>query len=178
VKKRETGVRLKKIFQIVLLAMVLFYDVVAADDVIGFWKSHDEKTGKPQIIVAIYEYQQKYYGRVIGSFNKEGVIEDSIYTPVSRTQRLVGDPYYSGLDIIWNLHKKGSKYLGGEILDPKRGKVYNVELWVQDNHLIVRGKLMFFGKNLSWAPATDADFPEGFTKPDLATLIPAIPEIK
>lgn len=158
--------------------LITFCSSLIAQDIVGLWKSYDEKTGKPQVIIAVYEYKQKYYGRVIGSFNKEGVIEDSINHPISRTNRLVGDPYYSGLDIIWNLQKKGSKYAGGEILDPKRGKVYNVEMWRRDDNLIVRGKLMFFGKNLTWYPAQASDFPQGFVKPNLTDLVPSIPEIK
>ncbi len=161
-----------------LITLIGFWSSLAAENIIGFWKSYDEKTGNPQIIVAVYEYEQKYYGRVIASFNKQGVIDDSIYAPISRTNRLVGDPYYSGLDIIWDLEKRGSKYTGGEILDPKRGKVYNVEMWLRNGNLIVRGKLMFFGKNLTWFPAADGDFPTGFVKPDLSKLVPSIPQIK
>jgi uncharacterized protein (DUF2147 family) len=168
---------MKKLLALCLVYLISFSTALLAEDIVGFWKSYDEKEN-PQIIVAVYEYQQKFYGRVIGSYNKQGIIEDSIYAPVSRTNRLVGDPYYSGLDFIWNLKKTGSKYSGGEILDPKRGKVYNLEMWPRDGNLIVRGKLLCFGKNLTWRPALDSDFPEGFAKPDLSTLVPSIPQVK
>lgn len=169
---------MKKMLALCFMYILMFGSVFASQDVVGLWKSYDEKTGNPQIIVAIYEYEQKYYGRVIGSYNKEGIIDDSIYHPINRTNRLVGDPHYAGLDIIWGLKKKGSKYAGGEILDPKRGKIYNVEIWKRDDNLIVRGKLMCFGKNLTWYPAVEGDFPEGFVKPDLNQLVPSIPQIK
>lgn len=169
---------MKKILALCLVYLITFSAALLAEDVVGFWKSYDDKTGKPQIIVAVYEYQQKYFGRVIGSYGKDGIINDNINAPISRTDRLVGDPYYSGLDFIWNLKKSGSKYAGGEILDPKRGKVYNLEMWTRDGNLIVRGKLLCFGKNLTWYPAADSDFPQGFVKPDLNALVPAIPQVK
>lgn len=160
-----------------LVFFVTFSTVIFAQDIIGFWKSYDDK-GKPQIIVAVYEYQEKYYGRVIGSFGKDGALNDTIYAPINRTKRLVGDPYYCGIDFIWDLQKKGNKYSGGEILDPRKGKVYNVEMWRRNENLIVRGKLLCFGKSLTWVPATGSDFPEGFVKPDLSKLVPSIPQIK
>jgi uncharacterized protein (DUF2147 family) len=169
---------MKKLTLCLIYLLTSFSSALVAQDIIGFWKSYDEKTGKPQIIVAVYEHQQKYFGRVIASFDKNGVMGDTIYAPTSRTDRLVGDPFYVGLDIIWNLQKRGSKYSGGEILDPKRGKVYNVEMWTKNENLIVRGKLLFFGKNLTWYPAVETDFPEGFVKPDLTKLVPSIPQIK
>lgn len=168
---------MKKLLALCLVYFMTFGTALFADDIIGFWKSFDDK-GRPQIIVAVYEYDQKYYGRVIGSFGKDGIINDSIHAPINRTTRLVGEPYYSGLDFIWNLQKKGSKYVGGEILDPRKGKVYNVEMWRKEDNLIVRGKLLCFGKSLTWAPAKESDFPEGFAKPDLAKLVPAIPQVK
>ena len=169
---------MKKILGFCLLYFIAFSSSLVAQDAIGFWKTYDEKTGKPQIIVAVYEFNQKFYGRVIASYGKDGIVDDSIYAPISRTQRLVGDPFYAGLDIIWNLQKKGAKYSGGEILDPKRGKIYNVEMWTHDGNLVVRGKVMCFGKNLTWYQAQESDFPPGFIKPDLAKLVPSIPQVK
>ncbi len=167
---------MKKI--LALICFITFNTLLLAQDIVGFWKSYDDKTGKPQMICAIYEYGNKYYGRVIASYNKEGVIDDSIETPRSRTTRLVGEPYYSGLDIIWDLKKKGTKYTDGEILDPRKGKVYDVEMWRHDDNLIVRGKLLIFGKNLTWYPASDNDFPDNFHKPDLDNMVPNVPQIK
>jgi hypothetical protein len=163
--------------KILLLALLCFGNL-SAEDVVGLWKIPDEKTGHPRVIVAVYAHQNKYYGRVIAAFDKEGTIDDSIYAPISRSPRLVGDPFYSGMDIIWNLQKKGSKYCNGEILDPKRGKVYNLEIWRKGVNLIVRGKLMCFGKNMTWHPVEEGDLPQGFIKPDLTQLIPSIPKIK
>jgi len=148
---------------------------LVADEIDGFWKNMNDKTGKPGIIVSIYEYQGKHYGRIIGAYDKEGMLDDSIYAASSRAAGVKGNPFYSGLDFIWNVSKKGSRYKG-KIMDPRKGKIYDVELWVQDEKLIVRGEILFFGRNEIWNPALESDFSSFFEKPDAKTFIPVIPE--
>ena len=52
--------------------------------------------------------------------------------------------------MIWDLQKKKDRYTGGEILDPKKGKVYGCEIWREGDNLIVRGKIAFLGRNQTW----------------------------
>lgn len=145
----------------------------AADDIQGFWKTVNED-GVAQCIIAVYQYDDLCYGRIIATFNEEGKIDDSIYKPMKRSPGLEGNPYYSGLDIIWDLKDSGSKFKG-KILDPQKGNVYNSELWVQDGALIVRGKFLFFGRSQEWLPVASSDFPKDFKVPDLKKLVPSIP---
>jgi hypothetical protein len=65
-----------------------------------------------QCIVAVYNYDDVYYGRIIGSFNDKGVMDDSIYNPKKRAPGVVRDPFYSGLDIISGLIDTGVKFKG------------------------------------------------------------------
>jgi len=148
-----------------------------ANDISGFWKSMDEDTGLPKCMFAIYPYQGVYYGRIIGSYDKAGRMDDTIYAPQGRAPGVVGTPYYSGLDIIWGLKLKGSRY-HGKILDPKKGNIYDAEVWRNRDELIVRGKFLFFGRNEVWPRAAQADFPLGFKKPILGELSPRIPNPK
>jgi uncharacterized protein (DUF2147 family) len=154
-----------------------FFSLFSAEDIGGFWKTIDEKTGQAQAIIALYQNEGRYYGRIIGSFGPDGKMDDSIYTPIKRAPGLVGEPFYSGLDIIWFLVDRGSKFKG-KILDPEHGDVYNSELWIENGNLVVRGKLLMFGRSQTWLPAVEADFPKGFKKPDLKTMIPKIPDVK
>lgn len=142
----------------------------------GFWKSINETTQQPQCIVAVYEYEGIHYGRIIATFDEQGQMSEDIYQPKERAPGVIGNPYYCGLDIIWGLQSTGSSYKG-KILDPQKGNVYNAELWTDGGNLVVRGKLLFFGRNQTWFPATDADFPKGFKKPSLNSLIPIIPMV-
>ncbi len=147
------------------------------DHIKGFWKTVNEE-GVTQAIIAVYDYDGVYYGRIIGSYDEKGVMFDTIYNPVKRAPGVLGQPFYSGLDIIWGVVDAGVKYKG-KILDPEKGNVYNLELWIDKNgNLVVRGKLLMFGRNQTWLVASENDFPKNFKKPDLKTLVPSIPEVK
>lgn len=147
------------------------------DGIEGFWKTVNDKTGKPGCIVAVYPYQGRYYGKMIGSYNDEGKMDDTIYDPKGKATGVPGSPYYCGLDFIWDMKLRGSKYKG-KIMDPRNGDVYKAEMWTDDGNLIVRGKLLFFGRNETWHPATNADFPKGFKKPALNKLVPFVPDVE
>lgn len=147
-----------------------------AESIDGFWKTINDETGEAQCIIAIYESKNAHYGRIIGSFDKDGKMTDSIYKPVEKAPGIPGNRYYSGLDIIWYLADAGQRFKG-KILDPEHGKVYDAEVWRDGKNLVVRGKLFVFGRSQTWVPATDADFPKGFKKPDLKTMSPDIPKL-
>ncbi len=169
---------MKKILLLNVFFILVFTQTFAVEDIVGFWKTVDEKSGQAQSIVAIYEYQGKYYGRLIGTYDKQGQIKDTIYLQKERAPGVAGNPPYAGLDIIWGLKNNGNKFTGGEILDPQKGRIYGAEMWLQNGLLIVRGKLLFFGKNQTWLPVADAEFEGSFVKPDLQTFIPSIPKVK
>ena len=158
-----------------LLFLLLFLSCsLYANEIGGFWKAVDEKTGRPRCLVAVYNYQGKYFGRIVALYNDRGQRVDTIYEPDERAPGIAGNPYYCGMDIIWGLewHKKN---FSGKIVDPEKGNIYNCELWTNNGLLIVRGKLLCFGKNQAWVPAHDADFSYGFAKPDVNMFVPQFP---
>ena len=130
--------------KILFLMMMFCARTVWADDaVVGYWTTIDDETNTAKSVVQIYEYQGKIYGRVVELFqNKQGVA------------KLPDSPLIKGLDVIWDMEKKNDKYTGGEILDPKTGKVYDCDLWRDGDKLIVRGKIAFLGRNQTWEPNT------------------------
>ena len=160
-----------------LLCLLCSYPLFSAQDIGGFWKTINEKTGKAQAVIAVYQHEGRYYGRIIGSYGADGKMHDTIYTPIERAPGLVGQPFYSGLDIIWFLIDRGTKFKG-KILDPEHGDVYNSELWIDNGNLIVRGKVLMFGRSQTWLPAGVEDFPKEFKMPNLKTFVPNIPTVK
>lgn len=166
-----------------VLLLSLFYlftfcnGSIEAKTIDGFWKSIDKETGKPECIFAIYEYKGMHYGRIIGIIDSKGEMKDNIYTPSKRAPGVVGDAYYSGLDIIWDLRQDGPTYKGS-ILDPQKGNIYRAELWTANDKLIVRGKFLFFGRNTVWFPVVDSDFPKDFKIPNINEIVPSIPKPK
>ena len=150
---------MKKILFFVML-MCMSGAAFAGDDVVGYWTTIDDETNTAKSVVQIYEYQGKYFGRVVDLLvNKDA------------KAKLPDSPAIKGLDIIWDLEKSGEKYKGGEILDPKKGKVYGCEIWREGDDLIVRGKIAFLGRNQTWHPNTDF---QGDKEP----VIPRKPRLK
>ena len=147
--------------KLLLTLILLFSSTCFADEAVtGYWTTIDDETNTAKSVVQIYEYQGKYFGRVVELFaNKEA------------KAKLPDTPLIKGLDVIWDLEKDGTKYKGGEILDPKKGKVYGCELWREGDNLIVRGKIAFLGRNQTWLPAKDF---QGNDTP----LIPHKPKLK
>ena len=115
----------------------------AGDDVVGYWTTIDDETNTPKSVVQIYRYQDKVYGRVVELFNNKQAVA-----------KLPDEPLIKGLDIIWDMEEKKGKYTGGEILDPKTGKVYDCDMWLDGDKLIVRGKIAFLGRNQTWEKNT------------------------
>jgi uncharacterized protein (DUF2147 family) len=160
-----------------ILLLLTFCTALFAQEIKGLWKTVDENTGHSQCVLAIYPYQGKYYGRIIGTYDeKTGKMTDTIYDPKGRAEGVPGNPFYCGLDILWDLIDRGSKYKG-KIVDPRKGNVYKAEVWVEGGNLIVRGKWLFLGRSQTWLPTTDADFPAGFKKPDTSKFVPVIPDV-
>lgn len=163
---------MKKIFFLLLVSLGL--SLCADDNITGFWYTVNKKTGKPGAVVAVYSYKGKYYGKIIGTHNEKGVLDDTIYHPKSRAPGLEGKPFYSGLDIVWDAAQDdGEGRYKGYVVDPVKGKIYHAELWRDSNNLILRGKLFIFGRNEVWPPFTQ--FTKEFPKPELAKLIPQRP---
>ena len=167
---------MQKVLLWVAVFLSFFGRSLTGDEITGLWKSVNEETGKAQCIVAIYEYDDKFYGRIIGTFDDHEKLNEMIYNPKERAPGVIGNPFYCGLDIIWDLVDNGISYKG-KILDPQKGNVYNSELWVEKGYLIVRGKLLFFGRNQKWVPASSSDFPKGFKMPKIDAFVPVIPKV-
>lgn len=163
-------------------AFLLFFLLVgliaySAEPITGLWKSVDDETGLPKSITLIYEHRGKVFGRVLATFDEFGVMQDSIMNPQKVAENIAGDPYYSGLDIIWDMEERRSKWSRGKIMDPQPAKVYSCDMWIEDGNLIVRGKIGPFGRNQTWMPASvERDLPAGFRVP--RNLMPRIPRAK
>ena len=167
-----------------LISLIVPAVLFAADDITGLWKTIDDETGNPTGVVAIYKYQSKIFGRVIASFDDEGkYIEDDMYRKIYTSPYMVGEPAFNALTIIWDLKDKGKKWGSGKIMDPgddedvKPG-IYDCEIWMEGDALIVRGKILFFGRNQTWFPMENSEFPDSFVIPDWKNFKPEIPKIK
>lgn len=159
-----------------ILPLLLFFSEINANDLTGFWMTLQEKTKQPSSVIAIYSYEGQYYGRIIATYNADGIMDDTIYNPKDKAPGILGNPYYSGLDIVWTTREgKNNKYKG-YVVDPTKGKTYSAQLWKKRENIILRGELFIFGKNVTWPPFPETSFTKDFPKPDLSTFIPTIPK--
>lgn len=110
--------------------------------VFGYWTTIDDATGEKKSIVRVYEHDGKVYGRVV-----------KVLTNPQAKAKIKGEPLIQGLDILKDLQKDGEKYTGGKVLDPKSGKVYTAQLWLEEGNLIMRGSFFGIGRKQKWLPA-------------------------
>lgn len=116
--------------------------------VIGKWKTIDDETGKAKSIVEIYEKSGKIYGKVIDILEEEN--KKKVCVNCSGDDK---DKPILGLIIVKGLTKKGSEYAGGEILDPKSGKLYKCFITLETkDKLKVRGYIgiSLLGRTQYW----------------------------
>ena len=144
---------------LVLVMNLLATMAWAGEGVLGYWTTIDDETKEAKSVVRVYKYQGKVYGRVV-----------KVLTDSTARASIPGSPLIEGLDIIWDLVADGEEYTDGEILDPKKGKVYGCEMWREGDDLIVRGKIAFLGRNQTWHPNKEFQ--------DQTPLVPNKPKVK
>jgi uncharacterized protein (DUF2147 family) len=118
---------------------------------VGLWKTIDDSSGKPTALIRITETQGELTGKIEKLFRTPE--EDQNPKCVACTDARKNQPIV-GMAIVSGLKKDGSEYSGGEILDPKNGKVYKSKLTVREGgkKLEVRGYIgmPMFGRSQVW----------------------------
>jgi uncharacterized protein (DUF2147 family) len=162
-----------------LFCLFFSAQLMAAESITGYWKAFESLDDKPRSIIGIYENDGKFYGRILLRYNPDGSITDTLETPEKKTEGVAGNPFYAGLDVLYDLLQVDEKF-NGKVIDPEKGRIYDAILWREGENLIMRGEMKLLGhaigRNNTWLPATDADFPKDFAKPPLNTFTPKVPE--
>ncbi len=127
---------------------------------IGVWKTVDDETGRTKSHVEIYKQGNDYHAKIVRLLDEQ-TLKDSgkkdfadIKCDKCPSDHGKGQAMH-GLEIIWDMEKKDSKWEGGSIMDPKKGKVYTCTMWMDDsdpkgNTLKVRGWVGFFYRTQTW----------------------------
>lgn len=126
---------------------------INAQTIEGKWKTIDDETGKTRSIVEIYKRGDKFFGKVAQILDPEGNQE------VLCEECDEDDPRYMkkvvGMEIIkdMKLDKNKNEYVGGEILDPESGNIYDCRIWLdEEGNLKLRGYLLFIYRTQTWLP--------------------------
>ncbi len=158
---------------LVLLVISFSASIFSAEKITGIWKSVSDETGLVKSISLIYEYKGKIFGRLLVTYEDDGTLAK----PNEKAVEIAGDPAYVGLDFIWNLVDKGKKWSKGKILDPKPGKIYSCDMWIDKGNLVVKGKIGPFGRKQTWVPLKDrSELPDWVVIPNNPK--PKVPKLK
>ena len=135
-----------------IIAVLLQVSIQAQhDDITGLWKSIDDETGDPKSVVNIYVEDGKLYGDIVKLFRKPGEDPDPVCDKCDEddprfNQKIIGMTIITDME----LQEDDNEWEDGEILDPKKGKIYDCKLWVEDGKLQVRGYVLFFHRTQEW----------------------------
>ena len=119
------------------------------NNIVGAWKTIDDKTGEAKSIVRIYkDANGKYYGKI------EKLFRDPDKKCVNCKDDNKDKPIL-GMVIITEMKEKGDKLDGGFILDPENGEKYYATISYDkgSGKLKLRGsldKLGMLGRNQFW----------------------------
>ncbi len=118
---------------------------------VGLWKTIDDNSGKPGGLIRIAMIDGQYQGKIEKIFTESG--EDPNPRCVKCDGARQNQPVI-GMKFMWGLTKQGDEYEGGEILDPKTGRIYRAKMWLADEgrKLNVRGFVGFslLGRSQVW----------------------------
>ncbi len=125
--------------------------VAAAGTPVGVWRSIDDKTKQERSIIRITEVNGELRGVVEKIFDQPG--DDPAHLcKECRDERK--DKPIIGMTILWGLKKDGESWGGGEILDPKNGKIYSCKMTLSEDgkSLNVRGfiGISLIGRSQTW----------------------------
>lgn len=125
-----------KKFATILFAVILFFDFAYSANMIGenvivgqYWSP--EKDGK----IEIYAKGNKFFGKITWSKNPRKDTHNP--NPSLRNREVVGMTFLS--DFVYD----DGEWVDGTIYDPKTGKTYNCNMWLENGNLKVRGYIGF-----------------------------------
>ena len=158
---------------ILLILSLLAFNAHAADKIVGQWKTIDDETNKPKSIVEIYEKEGTYYGKIVKLFREPTEDQNPKCDKCSGDKK---DKLILGMQILTGLKKDSeTKWVDGDILDPKNGKTYSCKAEVIEDgkKLKLRGfiGISLLGRTQTWEAYTE---PVAAPAAAATTLAPAV----
>jgi uncharacterized protein (DUF2147 family) len=116
---------------------------------VGNWRTFDDQDGKESGAVEITEQGGLLYGKITRISDPAKANAVCTACPDDRK----GQPVL-GMQVIRGLKPDGDHWDGGEIIDPKTGKIYRAKMHLEDGgqKLVVRGfiGIALFGRSQTW----------------------------
>ena len=140
-------------FLLATLCVTLPAWTFAQETPVGLWKTIDDTSGKPRALVRITEINGTLQGRIEKLFLDPDEPQNSKCVACTDARK---DQPIVGLTIVSGLRKETDApvWSGGEILDPKNGKIYKSKATLIDGgkKLDVRGYIgiALIGRTQTW----------------------------
>ena len=117
--------------------------------IVGDWKTVDDKTGEKRSIVTIYKGSDGlYYGKV-----SKLLMYQELHPKCEACEGEDKNAPVEGLVIIRGMKAEDGQLVGGKVLDPESRKFYYGKIYLQNGDLVLRGSLDkrgFLGRNQTW----------------------------
>ncbi|USX19994.1 DUF2147 domain-containing protein [Oxalobacteraceae bacterium OTU3REALA1] len=134
-----------------LLSIASLAPAFAADTPVGLWKNIDDETGKPKALIRITENAGAFQGQIEKLYREPNEDQNPKCDKCEGARK---DQPIVGMVILSGLKKDGEEFNGGEIVDPKNGKVYKAKMHMTDagKKLNVRGYIgmPMLGRSQVW----------------------------
>ena len=130
----------------------------AQTSLVGQWQTKDDETGRIKSIVEITEVNGEYFGEIIELFRLPDEEEDPYCDKCDDDRK---DKRITGMQIVRNMtvtEGTTQEWAEGTICDPKKGSIYDCEMWFEDGNtdvLQVRGYIWFVFRTQEWYRVTD-----------------------
>jgi len=147
----EKGKIMRKLSLFVLTIIISSLCFGQVEQILGDWKTVDDKTGDNFSIVHIYQGENGlYYGKVAKMLvGPAGLVCDKCESEDHNKP-------LEGLVIIRDMKAIDGELREGHVLDPESGKFYYGKIYLEKGRLVLRGSLDkrgWFGRNQTWIRA-------------------------
>lgn len=142
---------MRKFFFITALFLMPICLLGQVNQIVGRWKTVDDKTGDNFSIVEIYKGSNGlYYGKIAKMLvGPSDLVCD-------KCEGADHNKPMEGLVIIRDMKAVDGELREGRVLDPESGKFYYGKIYIKEGRLVLRGsldKLGFLGRNQTWIKA-------------------------
>lgn len=133
--------------KLIICLVLLVTLTTSGQDVLGKWKTIDDKTGEAKSIVEIYKRDGEIFGKIIHIIDETK--RDRLCTECEGEAK---NKPVLGFELLKNMEKSGKYYKNGTIFNPENGKEYKCRLLVTEdsNILQVRGYISFLYATQYW----------------------------
>ena len=132
------------------VALILFVgglNLSAQSEITGHWVNIDDEDGEKKSVIEIYKHPDGTYRGKVVELLPSATLTHCEACPGERKDKPI-----EGMDILWDLKPYKDYFSYGQIIDPKTGKIYDLNVSRKKDKLEIRGYVgvSMFGRSQYW----------------------------